>query len=372
MGAAPHLLLRPPSGHPRSGPVRPVRPDWLVLGAVVGEGGLVRLTNSSLYWKVCLTNGVVLCAAVAVLLLSPARVSERVVVSEALVLVVGLALVLVITAVLLRSALGPVDQVIREMATVHLGGTGQRIGAEPAGESPGARLVRSYHAMLDRLEAQRRTSNAHALAAQEAERQRIARELHDQVGQSLTVVLLALKRLEDAAPADLREELRQVRESARTGLDDVRRVARELRPGVLEDLGLSAALSALASEVSAHGGPAVRRTFPPGLPDLGAEAEIVVYRVAQEALTNVVRHSGARTVELSLAKLGDEVVLEVGDDGCGFDPAGPAGGGTGLLGMRDRAALVGGEVQVSSTDRGTTVRLRVPPAEAARSVQGAS
>ncbi|WP_028655279.1 sensor histidine kinase [Nocardioides sp. J54] len=312
--------------------------------------------NTSLYWKVCLINGAVLCTAVVVLLLSPARVSRQVVVSEALVLVAGLGLVLLVTAVLLRRALAPVDEVIREMATVQLGGEGRQL--EAAGDGPGAQLVRSYSAMLERLETERRSSSARALAAQEAERDRIARELHDQVGQSLTVVLLGLKQLEDRAPADLCGELSLLRESARAGLDDVRRVARELRPGVLEDLGLQAALSALANDVAAYGGPAVRRTFGQGLPELGHDAEVVIYRVAQEALTNVVRHAGASRVELSLLRFGPDVVLEVGDDGGGIRPGTPDG--TGIRGMRDRAALVGGTVEVVSGDRGTMVRLRVP------------
>lgn len=318
----------------------------------------MRIVNSSLYWKVCLINGAVLCAGATVLMLSPASVSRQVLVSEAVGLVVGLGLVLALTAVLLRAALGPVDRVIREMATVRLGGVGQRI--DTAGRGPGGQLVRSYHAMLDRLETERRTSNAQALAAQEAERGRIARELHDQVGQSLTVVLLGLKRLEDQAAPELRDELELVRESARAGLDDVRRVARELRPGVLEDLGLQAALSALGTDVAAHGGLTVRRTFAPGLPDLGAEVETVVYRVAQEALTNVVRHAGAARVDLSLLRVGADVVLEVIDDGRGFPGAATDRAGTGLLGMRDRATLVGADVEVRSGDRGTTVRLRVP------------
>lgn len=344
MGAATHFAAR------GRGALVPFRP--------VGDGGGVRIANSSLYWKVCLINGVVLCAGVAALVLSPASVSQRVVVSEAVVLVVGLGLVLALTALLLRDALGPVDRVIREMATVQLGGVGRRI--EVGGEGPGAQLVRSYHAMLDRLESERRTSNAQALAAQEAERHRIARELHDQIGQSLTVVLLGLKELEDRAPADLREELALVRESARTGLEDVGRVARELRPGVLEDLGLQAALAALATDVGAHGGPVVRRTFAPGLPALGQEVEVVVYRVAQEALTNAVRHAVARRVDLSLLRVGEEVVLEVADDGVGLSATADDGSGVGLAGMRDRALLVGGTVDITSGDAGTTVRLRVP------------
>lgn len=317
----------------------------------------MQLTNSSLYWKVCLINGAVLCVGTLVLVLSPASVSRRVVVSEAIVLIVGLGLMLVLNAVLLRSALAPVDRVIRAMATAQIGGSAPRL--EESGSSAGAQLVRSYHAMLDRLDSERRTSNARALAAQEAERHRIAQELHDQVGQSLTVVLLGLKKLEALVPDEVRVELAMLRESAREGLDDVRRVARELRPGVLEDLGLQSALAALATDVSARGGPVVRRTFGPGLPALSPDAETVVYRVAQEALTNVVRHAGATRVDLSLLQVGGTVVLEVVDDGRGFTP--PVVEGAGLEGMRDRAALVGGSVEVTSrAGAGTKVRLVVP------------
>lgn len=344
MGSSPHLC---PGD---VGSLVPPRP--------VGDGGGVHQSTSSLYWKVCLINGAVLLAGSLVLVLSPARISARVVLSEVLVLVVGLAVVLTANAVLLRSALAPVDRVIRAMGTAQLDGTAARLG-DPGGNGAGSRLVRSYHAMIDRLEAERSTSNAKALAAQEAERHRIAQELHDQIGQSLTVVLLGLTRLADRAPAELAEELDLLRESARAGLDDVRRVARELRPGVLDDLGLQAALAALATDVAAHGGPLVRRTFGPGLPELPHDTELVVYRVAQEALTNVVRHARAERVELSLLRLGGSVVLEVVDDGIGFD--GPVPAGTGVSGMRDRAGLVGGSLEVmSSGGHGTATRLRVP------------
>lgn len=211
--------------------------------------------------------------------------------------------------------------------------------------------------MLDRLEAERAASRHRALAAQEAERHRIAQELHDQVGQSLTVVLLGLKQLESQSSPELAGELAEVRDSVRAGLDDVRRVARQLRPGVLDDLGLHSALAALATEFSAVGRH-VRRRVAPGLPDLSPEVELVLYRVAQEALTNVARHAEARQVEVSLGRLGDAVVLEVVDDGVGIEDLEP---GTGMEGMREQALLVGGRLDVVGGDgAGTTVRLVVP------------
>ncbi len=316
----------------------------------------MRTHTVPLYWKVCLINGGVFLAGTLVLLLSPARVSERAVVSEAIVLTVGLAVMLVTNALLLRSVLRPVDRVVRQMGTVDLLEPGQRLATGATG--PGGRLVASFNAMLDRLEAERSGSDARALAAEEDERHRIAQELHDQVGQQLTVVLLGLKQVEKQAPASLVPELELVRESVRAGLDDVRRVARELRPGVLDDLGLHSALAALATGFTTHGGAVVRRSIAPGLPSLTPATELVVYRVAQEALTNAARHAGARQVELTLRRVGDRVVLGVEDDGCGM-PVGASGAG--LRGMRDRARSVGGELEVVGTPgRGTVVRLSVP------------
>jgi len=314
------------------------------------------MSHLPLYWRVCLTNGTVFCVGTLVLALSPVRVSERVLASEAVVLAVGLVVMATLNALLLLRSLAPIDRVIRTMDSVDHLSPDQRLPTH--GKGAGARLVASYNAMLERLETERSTSNAKALAAQEAERHRIAQELHDEVGQSLTVVLLGLKGLERQVPEEVRPELAAVRESARTGIDDVRRVARQLRPGVLEDLGLHAALASLATDVGALGRTTVRRTIGRGLPELPQDRELVIYRVAQEALTNVVRHAHAATAELSLCKVGDMVVLTVSDDGRG---SAALVAGAGISGMRERALLVGADLSVTSTPgRGTTVRLEVP------------
>lgn len=311
----------------------------------------------SLYWKVVSVNGVLFCAGAAALLASPASVSPHPAVSQVAVVALGLTVMLLLNAVLLRRSLGPVDRVIRQMGTVDPTEPGHRLAA--TGSGPGTALVDSFNAMLDRLEAEQGASSAKALAAREAERHRVAQELHDQVGQGLTVVLLGLKGLQASAPVELHGDLEHLRESARSVLDDVRRVARELRPGVLEDLGLHAALSALVTDFADHGTARVQRSFGPGLPDLPAETELVVYRVAQEALTNAARHSRATRVELSLTKVGGSVVLEVVDDGRG--PGDRLVAGSGIRGMRERSALVGGSVEVQRTaEGGTRVRLEVP------------
>jgi two-component system sensor histidine kinase UhpB len=135
-------------------------------------------------------------------------------------------------------------------------------------------------------------------------------------------------------------------------------VARQLRPGVLADLGLASALAALCSDVAAHSRLSIRRSVSPGLPELNPHQELVIYRVAQEALTNVVRHAHASTVTVSLTRLADDVVLEVTDDGMATGGLAP---GSGLAGMQERALLVGGRVSVTgASGRGTTVRLTIP------------
>ena len=313
-----------------------------------------------LFWTICLINGVVLVAAALLLLFSPARVSADAVPSEIVVIGAGLVVMILTNALLIRWALAPLNRLIARLEDIeHLEPT----ELPEEGSGPVLGIARSVNRLLERLAEERRTGDARALAAQEAERHRIAQELHDEVGQSLTVVLLGLKQLESQAPAALVPELAAVRESARAGLDDVRRVARRLRPGVLEDLGLASALAALATEFADHSSASVRRSFAPGLPALSQEAEVVVYRVAQEALTNAARHADARAVELSLHRLGDHVVLEVRDDGRGFTGLTE---GSGLMGMRERAALVRAELSVISQPRhGTTVRLKVPVGSAA-------
>ncbi|MFG1815390.1 histidine kinase [Kribbella sp. NPDC049174] len=308
-----------------------------------------------LYWRVCLINGLVFVAGTVALAFAPVTVSTRVLVSEAIVLVLGLVGIVALNSALLRTSLAPLDRLIRLMETVDLQKPGRRL--PESGSGAVGQLVRGFNAMLGRLETERGRSNAMALAAQEAERHRIAQELHDEIGQGLTAMLLSLKQLSDRVPPEARDDVLEIQETARATLDEVRGVARRLRPGVLEDLGLHSALAALATEFSSRG-LFVQRVFSPGLPELGSERELVVYRVAQEALTNVARHSRARTVKLSLRRQGTAVVLAVDDDGQGLRGAEE---GTGIRGMRERALLIGAKLAVSSGELGgTSVRLTVP------------
>jgi two-component system sensor histidine kinase UhpB len=316
------------------------------------------LARLPLYWRVVLINGLVFVVGTAALAFSPATVSARVLASEAVVLAVGLTVILSLNALLLSRSLRPLDRLAALMDTVDLQQPGQRL--PETGHGPVATLVERFNAMLERLETERSQSTARALQAQEAERQRIAQELHDEVGQGLTAVLLGLKRVADRVPDELADEVRLVQDTARTTLEEVRQVARRLRPGVLDDLGLVSALAALATDTSAHAGLHVQRGLAPGLPQLSPEKELVVYRVAQEALTNVVRHARAETVQLSLTRQGDAVALLVADDGRG---TGGRPEGSGIRGMRERALMVDGQLSVRPRpEGGTEVRLVVPVA----------
>lgn len=309
----------------------------------------------SLFWRIFLLNAAVLVVATVLLLIGPITVSTPVVVREVVILVVGLGAMLAATAAMLRIGLAPLARLTRTMTTIDLLRPSQRLPAD--GHGGIADLIRTFNTMLDRLETERATSAARALSAQEGERHRIAQELHDEVGQTLTAVLLELKRVADHAPPGVRDELRQVQETTRTSLDEIRRIARRLRPGVLDELGLASALKALAGEFTGSG-LTVKLRLDPELPELGREAELVLYRVAQESLTNTARHAAASRVDLTLRRQGDAVELILRDDGHGLRGAAE---GAGIRGMRERALLVGADLAVGPyAGRGTQVRLRVP------------
>jgi len=209
---------------------------------------------------------------------------------------------------------------------------------------------------------------ARVIAAQEAERARVARDLHDQIGQSLTSVLLGqrlvLDSLAGADPdlADARAHADEVRALVADALQEVRQLAFELRPTVLDDVGLVAAARRLATDLATRHRIDVRvalhglhddSRFPPDL-------ETVVYRVVQEALTNVARHADASHATVSLVAGDGRLRAEVADDGVGFEPPGERPASLGLAGMVERASLVGGDVEIASTPAGTTVALEVP------------
>ncbi|MBJ8348331.1 histidine kinase [Antrihabitans sp. YC2-6] len=314
-----------------------------------------RTPARALFRRVFVINGLVFALGTLVLALSPATVSARIRLTEIPVLAVGLAVILAANAVLLRSSLAPLDQLVSSMQRVDPPRRSDRIDDHGNGDLH--HLIASFNAMLDRLEAERTSASASALAAQEGERQRIARELHDEIGQSLTVALLTLRRAVDKAPAQLREDLHVAQETVRASLDEVRGIARRLRPDVLEDLGLHSALNALCSEFAQATGIVVAKRIKPPPARLDPNMELVCYRVAQEALTNVARHAAAETVHLELCAADNRLTLRIADDGKG----GVVAGGAGITGMHERALLVDAVLTITSpSGAGTEVRLVVP------------
>jgi two-component system sensor histidine kinase UhpB len=266
---------------------------------------------------------------------------------------------------LLRRTLSPLRRLAGVMGSVDPLRPGRRAAQEERAGSEVLALARACNEMLERMETERRESARRALAAQEAERLRISRELHDEVGQALTAMLLGLGPLAGRAPLGLREDLRQVQEIARSSLQDVRRIALELRPEALDDLGLVNALLGLCSRVEQQGRLRVRRELEGDLPPCSPEVELVLYRVAQEALTNALRHSQASEVTVSLNKRNGKIVLIVSDDGRGFSESMMEG--SGIAGMRERAMLVGTDLRFTSPQgKGVMMELAVAQSGAER------
>lgn len=321
------------------------------------ERGANRDRRLSLPWRVFAGNSVVLCIAIIVLAITPATVTVPTRLDEAVVFVGALTAILVTNLALLRHAFAPLRRLTGMMRQVEPLEPGARIPVY-GDDTEVVELTRAFNEMLDRLEAERKESAHRSIEAQEGERRHVAQELHDEVGQTLTAIVLQLDRMARRAPTELRDELEQTRESARESLEDVRRIAQRLRPETLEDLGLADALQALCDRVAEHTDLRVRTVLDGRTDFLTPEAELVIYRVAQEALTNVLRHAGAEEVVVELRRRADELTLRVADDGAGLDPRASRGGG--LQGMRERALLVGGRVSVAPIDDGTEVKLRVP------------
>jgi two-component system sensor histidine kinase UhpB len=320
------------------------------------------LTRLPLLWRVFAINAVLLIVATVLLAITPVTIHASIALVEVLVLVVGLAGMIAANLLLLRATFAPLDRLVRRMRTVDLLRPGQRL-AEDGGVEV-AELVRTFNEMLERLEAERRESSRRALAAQEAERLRIALGLHDEVGQVLTGVLLQLDSLAEPSSPQRLEDVAEAKRSVRQALEEVRRISQELRPELLDHLGLVSAVTELSTKFAGVSGIAVDRRFEPVLPPLSPEAELAIYRVAQESLTNVARHAEASRVELSLESGSSSVILRVVDDGRGMPDVVARDGSGGLRGMRERAILVGGALAIKPGRRGgVEVRFEVPAEE---------
>lgn len=306
-----------------------------------------------LFWRLFVPNASVLIVACVVLWIEPAN-------GRIIALAGGLVLMIVFNVVLMRRAFAPLARLTATMHSIDPLQPGQRIAATGP-ESEVTVLTEAFNAMLDRVETERRESARRALQAQEDERRYLTTELHDEIGQTLTALSLELQHVGASVARNGDDPLATAKEATTQAIDDIRRLARRLRPEVLDELGLVAALTNLCDRLSATSGLRIERRFEQPLPDLDAAAELVVYRIAQESLTNVIRHARAGTAEVVMRRDGDALELRVRDDGVGFPESTPGGAGNGIRGMRERAIAVGAYLTVAARPQGgTEVRLLVP------------
>lgn len=278
-----------------------------------------------------------------------------------LVLIAAILTSLMANNLVMRRRFAPLESLTRTMECVDLTVPGVR--AQPAsGESEDvARLRESFNLMLSRLEHERVGSATAVLRAQEAERARVARDLHDEVNQALAAVSLRLAATAGRAPQELADELAETQRLAGQAMDELLGLARELRPSALDDHGL---LPALRTQVRLFGErwgvPAHFAADSPRL-SLGEFEQLVVYRVVQEALSNIARHAHAGRVKVTVLGCNtSEVKVTICDDGDGFAPNRLRDGRSGLAGMRERALLAGGRLDITSAPgEGTVVELTV-------------
>jgi len=222
------------------------------------------------------------------------------------------------------------------------------------------RLAHAFASLLAGIEAERLRAGRLQLRAQEEERKRVARDLHDEVNQALTAILLRLEALTQIAPPRLRDELAETKGLANQAMEELLQLARQLRPTALDDHGFVSAIEEQLRRFKAQHGIDTDLRIDGSLDDLGNDQQLVLYRVTQEALNNIARHSGAGAVAVALTRQNGSVSLEVADDGRGFDPH-SEDRGLGLDGMAERARLVNGEFDIQSRPgSGTTLRLSVP------------
>ncbi|MBI2919028.1 MAG: sensor histidine kinase [Chloroflexi bacterium] len=276
---------------------------------------------------------------------------------------------LVLNYVLLRAALQPIGALHRLADALHKGNLEARADRTFFSDRDVDRLIAAVNQVLGELtryQEQLRHLSSRVTAQLETERKNLARELHDETAQALATLLVMQRMVaREATTPKQTQALQELRELTSLTLEGVRRMSVGLRPSILDDTGLVGALHWYVEEFCGDTLPPVRMDLEESLGRLTPDTELAIYRITQEALSNIMRHASASAVSLSLQQDGNWVVLNVADDGVGFDPAAPPKEGgresLGLFTMRERAELVGGHLEVvSRRGEGTTVRARFP------------
>jgi two-component system sensor histidine kinase UhpB len=272
-------------------------------------------------------------------------------------------LILLVNMLMVRRRFSPLEELIQRVESVDPAQAPGEFDLPATGGAAAdevARLAGSFRRLLARVDDERQRSGRLVLQAQEEERRRLARDLHDEVNQALTAILLRLQALSHDAPPELSEELGEVKRLVNQAMAELLQLARQLRPTALDDHGLMPALATHVRRFASQTGIQADLRTSGQVSELDADQEIAVYRVAQEALANVARHADASRVEVDLDTSGEALELRVRDDGRGFD-ARARSGGLGLDGMAERARLVGGELTIDSQlGRGTELVMRMP------------
>ena len=326
------------------------------------------MRRPSLRSQVLAVNSLLVTAAVVVAVVAaetrPLTSGTR----ELMILALALTATVLGNVALLRRRFTPLERLAETMAEVDLNDPGLRASLHQSGSRDVVRLNSAFNRMLDRIEAERREAGRAVLHAQEQERHRVAQDLHDEVNQALTGILLHLEAMLQRAPKDLRDEVRQTKALANQAMEELLDLARQLRPAALDDHGLIPALHSQVRDFADRTGIRCEFRRKGVVPPLGADEQLVIYRVTQESLSNVAQHAGAEHVDVELSFVG-RTVLRVADDGHGLRDGRPWGprrngstpsrnGGFGITGMRERALLVGGQLTIYSGEgHGTTVEL---------------
>jgi two-component system, NarL family, sensor histidine kinase UhpB len=276
-------------------------------------------------------------------------------------LAMTIVLTLSVNTMFLRRRFSPLEQLIERVENLD--------PAQPSAfEAPGKReaaeihrLATSFERLLSRIEAEQRRSGQLVLAAQEEERRRLARDLHDEVNQALTAILLRLEALRHDAPEALQEDVLELKRLVNQAMEELLKLARQLRPTALDDHGLVPAIEGQVRQFGQQNGIKTRVRARGDCSRLSPDQQLAVYRIAQEALSNISQHADAKHVDVKLETSARGVILLVRDDGRGFDQSKAGNGRLGLGGMSERARLVGGRLAVqSSPNLGTSLRLVIP------------
>ncbi len=315
--------------------------------------------ETGLYARVFAVNAFILVVAVSLLAFTPISIDSATTAAQLVFLLVGLAVMLAANAVLLRLSLAPLRRLTDLMRTADLLRPGVRLRA--SGSTEIAAVITTFNSALERLETERRTSTQRVINAQEAERRRIAQELHDQLGQNLTAVVLELERVQAYVPATAADVISDAQELARETLDDLHRISYELRPAVLDDFGLVSALETLCRSISSRASIEISCVIcEPPVP-LDPQEELAFYRVAQEALTNAIRHSGCSSVAVALTKAPRLISLVIRDDGVGMEDL--TSTVSGVRGMRERAVMIDAQLILRNRESGGLEVLLLLPRE---------